>query len=91
MKKIMLAGIFLLSHFANAQAATIGFDANDVTVNLNDRFTLNVLGSGFTDGITGGGLNLSFSAANLFVENVTINTAAFDFLPQTGSIDNVNG
>lgn len=49
-----------------AAAATIGFDRSSVdALSPGDRVTLEILGSDFTDGTSGGGLDLSWNAAVL--------------------------
>lgn len=61
------------------------------TVSPGDTFSLKVMGADFTDIVVGGGFNLNFDASILALDSVSINTALWEFVPGTGSIDNAAG
>lgn len=91
-KKItLLATLIALGSLAsNAQAQTLEVDPSLKTVNVGDVFTLDIMGKGFINPIIGGGFNLSFDSSVLHIDSVDI-PAAWEFAPQTGSIDNLTG
>ncbi len=72
-------------------AATVSWSAPTTNVNVNDVFSLNIIGSGFTTNVDGGGVNFLYDASVLNVMSVSIDESVWDFLPDTGTINNVVG
>ena len=79
---------FLVS--LHAAASTVAFDASP-TVNPGQSFTLNLVGSGFSSIVDGGGLNIGYDASILAVTNVTVDDTTWDFYSSPGVIDNAAG
>ncbi len=91
-KKIM--AVFLLLFSGCVSAATIGWDTAPASINVGDSFSLNILGSGFTSNVDGGGVNFSYDSSILNVTSVSINGSVWDFGGagiSTGVIDNGAG
>ena len=86
--KILLLATVLFSSYLNA--ATITWNPANSIVGQGDAFSLNVVGTGFAN-VEGGGVNLSFDATKLNVLSVTIDNLVWDFVTNTGTIDNVAG
>jgi len=77
-----------------ASAATIGWSTAPSTINVNDTFSLNITGSGFTSNVDGGGVNISFDSSVLSVVSVSIDETVWDFGGagiSTGATDNLAG
>ncbi len=94
MKNIkIILGVSLLILSNQLSAATVGWDSSINNVNLNDTFTLNVVGSGFTSNVDGGGLNFSFDSSVLNVTSISIDESVWDLGAgiSTGAIDNTQG
>lgn len=90
-KLIFVITMFLSGHLS---AATITWEALTTNVSVNDIFTLDVVGTGFTSSVDGGGVNVSFDQNILNVLSVSINESVWDFGGfgiSTGTIDNSNG
>lgn len=91
MKKIMILSLLLLS--GQSFAATIT-TTGPSTVNLNDIFTVDIVGTGFVGNVDGGGVNLAFDQNVFNVLSVSIDESVWNFGStgiSTGSIDNVTG
>ena len=80
----LLAAVALfLGSAGGGWAATVGFDPSVKNVALHDSFTVDIVGSEFTE-LAGGTINLGFSSAFLRIDSVDINTTLFDFEPDGG-------
>lgn len=91
-KKIIFVISMLLSGHSSAATITWGTPVN--SVNVNDVFTLDVVGTGFLSNVDGGGVNISFDSNVLNILSVTIDDTVWDFGGagiSTGNIDNLNG
>jgi len=79
---------------SHVSASTITWDALSTDVNVSDIFTIDVIGTGFTSNVDGGGINFSFDQSILNVLSVSIDESVWDFGStgiNTGTIDNLNG
>ena len=88
--------IFLISMLATTQAsaATISWNTSTTNVNVNDVFSLEIVGADFIGNVDGGGINISFDSNVLNILSVNINESVWDFGGlgiSTGTIDNLNG
>lgn len=90
LKKLLLSSVLLLFG-TTVHAATIKLESGLGPSHLGDTITVNVLGEGFNDGITGGGFDLDFNPSVLQLGLVAINTTLFDFASTSGTTDNTNG
>lgn len=93
-KAVVLAaccGISLLMSTFVTEAATVRFEPSSQVVNLGDVFSMDIVGEDFTSITEGGGLNLSFDPAVLKVNSVALDSATWEFLTNTGSINNIGG
>lgn len=91
--KIILALVLTL-FCGSSIAATITWSSPVTNVGVNDTFTINVIGTGFTSNVDGGGVNISFDQNILNVLSVSINETVWDFGGfgiSTGTIDNAAG
>ena len=91
-KKIIPALLLLFSGYTSA--ATISMDTAFTTANVNDVFTINVIGTDFLSNVDGGGINISFDSSVVNILSVSIDESVWDFGGfgiNTGSIDNING
>lgn len=91
-KKVM--AVFLLLFSGYISAATISWSSPNTNINVNDIFTINIIGSGFTGNVDGGGVNFSYDSSILNVVSVSINESVWDFGGagiSTGSINNGAG
>ncbi len=84
----LTAALLLLT--AQVDASTVSFVSNP-TVSTGQTFTLDLTGSGFTDIVDGGGVNLSFDPAVLGVSRVTVDTSVWEWFDNPGTIDNTAG
>ena len=64
-------------------ASTVGFNPDPKDVMVGDTFTVDIVGSDFTE-LSGGVIDLGFDSALLTIDSVAVNTAVFDFLPDSG-------
>lgn len=91
-KKIIPALLLLFSGYASA--ATVTWNSSVTDVNVNDVFTINVVGTGFTSNVDGGGFNISFDQNVLSVLSVSIDESVWDFGGygiSSGAINNLTG
>ncbi len=91
-KIIVFTALALLS--THASAATITWGTAPAFVGVNDTFTIDVVGLGFTTNVDGGGINISYDASVLNVLSVSIDETVWDLgstAIRTGTIDNVAG
>lgn len=75
-------------------AATINWDLPVTNVNIDNTFTVNVVGNNFLSSVYGGGVNISFDSSILNVLSVSINETVWDFGGSgisTGTINNSAG
>ena len=90
--KIFLFLSFLL--FGQVHAATISFDPPFSSATLGEVFSLNIIGTGFSNSPDGGGIDLSFDKDVLNILSVSIDESVWDFGGfgiRTGTIDNTQG
>jgi hypothetical protein len=75
-----IAALTLVLTSASALSQTVGFDLPGGTTTVADgsTFTLDLQGSGWTNGLVAGGVDLSYNSSVLTLESVTINTNVFD-------------
>ncbi len=64
-------------------ASTVSFNPDPKDVMVGDTFTVDIVGSDFTE-LSGGTIDLGFDSTLLTVESVSVNSSAFDFLPDGG-------
>ena len=87
--------IFVMTLISSSvQAATITWSEINPLYNLNDTFTLDVVGTGFFSNVDGGGVNIYFDASVLKVLSVSIDEMVWNFGGagiSAGTIDNVSG
>ncbi len=88
-KKVMAVLLLLFSGYISA--ASIGWDSSPGNINVNDIFTVNIIGTGFTSNVDGGGLNFSYDSNILNVISISIDETVWDFGNNTGTIDNNTG
>ncbi len=91
-KKIIIPFLLLLS--GHISAATVSWDSTITNVNVNDIFTVNVIGTGFFSNVDGGGVNISFDQSVINILSVSINESVWDFGGfgiSNGVIDNSSG
>lgn len=91
LKKIIVVFSLLFSGYATA--ATVSM-SNTSDVNINDIFTLDIVGSGFSSNVDGGGVNFAFNQNVLNVLSVNINETVWNFGSygiNTGNINNSTG
>jgi hypothetical protein len=100
-----IAALTLVLASASAWSQTIGFDlpGGTTTVAAGSTFTLDLQGTGWTDGLVTGGIDLTFNSSVLTLESVTIDASNFEIptggcnpgpsctLPSTTSSGFVNG
>lgn len=84
--------VFLLSLFPQtSKAAIVSLSPTPLSVNQNDSFFLDLVGTDFNAGtLDGGGVNISFDSSVLNVLNVSVNTTDWEFFSTPGTIDNAN-
>jgi len=90
--KYVLTGCVFFSQLASAE--TVSFDATQLAAlnpGVSDSFQVNLLGSGFTSGTDGGGVNFTYDPAVLRVDSLELDPANWDFFADTGLIDNSAG
>ena len=75
---------------ASTQAQTVAFDIDALTVAPGETFSLNLMATGFTDAVLGGGFGLSFDPSVLRLDSVVI-PASWEFAKNGGLIDNASG
>lgn len=77
------AAALLLSCNGVALATTVGFNPDLKAVTMGDTFTVDIVGSNFTE-LAGGVIDLGFDSTLLTVVSVAVKSALFDFLPDGG-------
>jgi len=89
--KIM--AVFLLMLSGHVSAATITWASPVTNVNTNDTFTIDIIGTGFTSTVDGGGVNFSYNSNVLNVLSVSVDTNVWDLGVgiSAGAIDNAAG
>lgn len=87
-KNILCAVVLLFSHYS--QAALITWDSTSNNMGESSIFTLDIIGTDFTQNVVGGGVDLSFDPSVLSVLSVSIDPV-WTFFTQTGTIDNGAG
>lgn len=85
---LLLCGSSLWLSMA-AQASTVTFDPQNSVVGLGE-FTVNIIGTEFTGGTDGGGVNVTYDAAVLQAVSVTLDPV-WNIFASSGTIDNVGG
>ena len=88
----LVAAAALLSGSLGAQAAgSLVFTPTGSTVSPGSSFAVQVRGSGFSDNVVGGGLNLSFDPGVLALTGVSVDTGVWEFASSNGLVDNALG
>ena len=83
---------FILALFIQqAQSATISLSDRNYSANINDIFTLDIIGQDFTSNVDGGGVNIIFDPAIINVLSVSIDNDFWDFMNMEGTINNTLG
>lgn len=77
------AAALLLSSSGVVLAATVSFTPDPKDVMAGDIFTVDIVGSNFTE-LSGGTIDLGFNSSLLTVDSVAVNSALFDLLPEGG-------
>ena len=72
-------------------AGTITWDSVNNSVFENDIFSLDIIGTGFTEIVDGGGIDLAFDASVLNVLSVSFDTGVWNFVNSAGTINNTLG
>jgi len=90
-KKIITIISLLFS--GHISAGTIGWGASSTNVNVSDSFTVDIVGTGFTSNVDGGGVNFAFNSSVLNVTSISINENVWNLGAgiNTGTINNVSG
>lgn len=90
-KKIIIAITLLFS--GHLTAATITWGAPTTNVNVGDSFTLDIIGTGFSSNVDGGGVSFAYNSSVLNVQSVYIDENVWDLGAGilNGTIDNVLG
>jgi len=88
LKSIILITMLLCSQ---AMAATISWNVSNYSADPGEVFTLDIIGTGFSDNVDGGGIDISFDNTVLNILSVSIDAAVWDFADNTGSLDNTSG
>jgi hypothetical protein len=91
MKNIAGALLLFLGLSAASQAATIGFNPGDSFADLNDIFTIDIIGGDFFPETQGGGVNLFYDATVVNVLSVSIDSLVWNFTNDEGIINNFSG
>lgn len=77
---------------APSQAALVRFSPTISAVGLGSTFSLDLIGTGFTSGdLDGGGINFTYNPSVVNVLGVTVNSAVWEFAPNSGTINNMAG
>ena len=90
--KLFFIASFLLCH--QVSAAIIEWSVSTSSVNVNDVFSINIIATGFTDNVDGGGVNISFDSSVINIQSISIDESVWDFGGlgiSTGTIDNSVG
>jgi len=90
-KKVIIMISLLFSGYATAATVSMGSASG---INVNDVFTLDIMGSGFSSNVDGGGVNFSFNQNVLNVLSVSIDETVWNFGStgiNTGNINNSTG
>jgi PEP-CTERM motif-containing protein len=81
-----VTGLLLVAVAGSAWGQTLGFDlSGGNTFTAGQVFTLTLDANNFTQGLTGGGVDLQFNSAVLSLQSVAVNTA-FDVAPSSGGL-----
>jgi hypothetical protein len=90
-KKIITIISLLFS--GHLYASTITWGGASTNVNVNDSFTVDIIGTGFTSNVDGGGVNFAFNSSVLNVTSISINESVWNLGAgiNTGTIDNASG
>lgn len=90
-KKIIFASMVLFG--SQAGAGTITWGAAPSSIALNDTFTIDIVGLGFTTNVDGGGVNIAYDSSVLNVLSVSIDESVWDLGVgiSSGTIDNTAG
>jgi len=85
--------LFSLMFSSYVSAATITWGSSTTNVNVNDTFTLNIIGSNFISNVDGGGASFSYNPTVLNVQSISIDENTWDLGAgiRTGTVDNVLG
>jgi len=91
--KKIIAVISMLLLSGQLSANTITWSSSTSNVNINDVFTIDIIGTGFLNNVDGGGIDFSYDANVLNVLSVSIDENVWDLGAgiNTGSIDNTLG
>jgi len=91
--KNLIKLVFISLVFANNPllAASIGWDLASTNVNINDVFTVDIVGSGFTSNVDGGGVNFTYNASVVNVMSVAIDANVWDLGFNDTGTDNLVG
>lgn len=88
-----IATLLLLIFSGHVTAATITTSFTP-SVNVDDIFTVDIIGTDFIDNVDGGGVNLSFDQNVLNVLSISIDESVWDFGSSgidTGTVNNAAG
>jgi len=86
--------MFIFALFLNGYVSAATITATSSTVNVNDVFSIDIIGTGFIGNVDGGGLNVSFDQNVLNVLSVSIDELVWNFGStgiDTGVINNSTG
>ena len=86
-----LVFFILVLFIQQAQSATISLSDTNYSANINDIFTLDIIGQDFTSNVDGGGVNIIFDPAIINVLSVSIDNDFWDFMNMEGTINNTLG
>jgi hypothetical protein len=89
-KQIVAGAVVWLLSATSVLANTVTFNPSVSNVQLNDIFTVDIVGTDFTSGTDGGGVNVSFDPSILNVLSVSLDSV-WDIWADTGTIDNTSG
>ena len=88
-KNILFVTLMLFSHVA--MAGTISWNTTANTVDENDIFSLDIIGTDFAEIVDGGGVDLTFDASVLNVLSISFDTSVWNIGTSAGTINNTLG
>jgi len=84
MYRSITALFLVLTSMSSWGQPSVGFDLTGVTFTTGSTVSLTLVGSNFTNGLLGGGVDLQFNSAVMDLESVSVNSSVFDQTPGNG-------
>jgi len=86
MYRSITALFLVLTSMSSWGQPSVGFDLTGVTFTTGSTVSLTLVGSNFTNGLLGGGVDLQFNSAVMNLESVSVISTVFDQTPGNGFI-----